>query len=123
MRQAIELLNQAQTYLPNLGEGKLYGAQENNIFYYLGCAYEGLGDKEHAQYWFERAASGLSEPASAMFYNDQPPDMIFYRGWACLKLNRNKEARAIFGKLVDYGKTHMNDEVKVGIYSRGRWEW
>ena len=42
-QQAIAYLEQAQVYPPNLGEGKLYGAQENNIFYYLGCAYQALG--------------------------------------------------------------------------------
>ena len=36
---AIDKLNLAQTYPHNLGEGKLYGAQENDIFYWLGyCA-------------------------------------------------------------------------------------
>ena len=34
---------QAQVYPHNLGEGKLHGAQENHIFYYLGCAYAGAG--------------------------------------------------------------------------------
>ncbi len=117
MQQAIELLMQAQSYPPNLGEGKLYGAQENNVFYYLGCAYEALGEKESARHWFERAAKGLSEPTSAMFYNDQPPDMIFYRGWACLKLNRTEEAHAIFSKLVEYGDVHMHDEVKMDYFA------
>lgn len=116
-RQAIELLMQAQVYPHNLGEGKLYGAQENNIFHFLGCAYEALGETENAHHWFERAATGLSEPTSAMFYNDQPPDMIFYQGLACLKLGRREGARAIFTKLVDYGKTHLNDEVKVDYFA------
>ena len=42
--QAIEYLQQAHIYPENLGEGKLYGAQENNIFYYLGQAYTMLGN-------------------------------------------------------------------------------
>jgi hypothetical protein len=39
--EAIDLLNQAKadSYPHNLGEGKLYGAQENDIYYWLGCAY------------------------------------------------------------------------------------
>jgi len=75
--QAIDLLMRAQVYPHSLGESKLYGAQENNIFYYLGCAYETLGDVENARMWFERASTGISKPTSAIYYNDQPQDMIF----------------------------------------------
>ena len=52
---AVDLLEQAQVYPPNLGEGKLYGAQENHIFYYLGCAYVQLGEPD-------RAGNGSSAP-------------------------------------------------------------
>jgi tetratricopeptide (TPR) repeat protein len=38
--KSIDLLKAAMYYPENLGEGKLHGALENNIHYYLGCAYE-----------------------------------------------------------------------------------
>lgn len=114
---AVQRLQQAQTYPHNLGEGKLYGAQENDIFYYLGCACEGLGETDNAQYWFKRAAVGLSEPSSAIFYNDQPPDMIFYQGLARLKLEQTTEARKIFQELVEYGNIHMEDEPKIDYFA------
>ncbi len=114
---AIEALKRAQTYPHSLGEGKLYGAQENNIFYFLGCAFEELGEFEEAWAWFERASGGLSEPTSAIYYNDQPPDMIFYQGLALLKLNRVEEAYSIFRKLVEFGKTHLNDVLKVDYFA------
>jgi tetratricopeptide (TPR) repeat protein len=115
--QAIDLLMQAQVYPPNLGEGKLYGAQENHIFYYLGCAYEQMGDLDTARKWFTQASTGLSDPASPMYYNDQPPDMIFYQGLALQKLDRLDEARNIFQKLVDYGNTHLNDQVTMDYFA------
>lgn len=59
----------------------------NDINYYLGCAYENLGQKEEAWEFFEKASKGLDIPASAMFYKDQPPETIFYQGLALLKLN------------------------------------
>ena len=37
-----------KSYPHNLGEGKLFGAQENDIFYWKGCAYEGLGETEQS---------------------------------------------------------------------------
>ncbi|HEU5098286.1 MAG TPA: tetratricopeptide repeat protein, partial [Roseiflexaceae bacterium] len=115
--EAIAQLEQAQTYPHNLGEGKLYGAQENNIFYELGRAYAGLGDAERAQAAFTRASTGLSEPTSAMFYNDQPPDMIFYQGLARRALGQEAQARAIFQKLVDYGQSRMDDDVTIDYFA------
>ena len=115
--EAIELLQQARTYPHSLGEGKLYGAQENNIFYYLGCAYESLARADEARAWFERAAVGLSEPASAMYYNDQPPDTIFYQGLARLKLGKREEAETIFDRLKNYGQAHLNDDIKMDYFA------
>jgi tetratricopeptide (TPR) repeat protein len=115
--EAIDRLDRARTYPHNLGEGKLYGAQENNIFYELGRAYAGRGDADRAREAFARAATGLSEPTSAMYYNDQPPDMIFYQGLARQQLGQAAEARAIFQKLVDYGQSRMDDEVTIDYFA------
>lgn len=60
--KAIEYLEKAQTYPHNLGEGKLYGAQENDIDYWMGCAYAGLDKHETANEYFTKATRGLSEP-------------------------------------------------------------
>jgi tetratricopeptide (TPR) repeat protein len=114
---AVEHLQASQSFPHNLGEGKLYGAQENNSCYYLGCAYEGLGERELAEKFFKQASEGLSEPTSAMFYNDQPPDMIFYQGLARQKLGNEDEAAAIFRKLIEYGQTHVDDIVKVDYFA------
>jgi tetratricopeptide (TPR) repeat protein len=114
---AINYLQEAQTYPPNLGEGKLFGAQENNIFYYLACAYQGQGKTARARAWYERATLGSSEPTSAIFYNDQPPDMIFYQGLAQQKLGETDAGQAIFQKMVDYGRSHMNDDIKIDYFA------
>ncbi|MES2827597.1 MAG: DUF5107 domain-containing protein [Bacteroidota bacterium] len=115
--QAIELLNQAQVYPHNLGEGKLHGAQENDIFYWLGCAYRGLGNEEQAKRAFNKATIGLDEPAAAMFYNDQQPDKIFYQGLAHRELNDTAQAYNIFNKLLSYGEKHMDDEITVDYFA------
>jgi tetratricopeptide (TPR) repeat protein len=114
---AIDALVEAQTYPPNLGEGKLYGAQENNVYYYLGCAFEQMGRAEKALRMFERASKGLSEPTSAIYYNDQPPDLIYYQGLAHLKLNAAEAANAIFTRLVEFGEAHLDEEVKVDYFA------
>jgi tetratricopeptide (TPR) repeat protein len=116
-QDAIDALQKAQVYPYNLGEGKLFGAQENNIFYYLGCAYELSGNLPEARSSFEHAATGLSEPASAIYYNDQPPDMIFYQGLAHLKLKHPDTAGLIFTRLVGFGTAHLEDEVGMDYFA------
>jgi tetratricopeptide (TPR) repeat protein len=115
--EAVACLKQALTYPDNLGEGKLQGAQENHIHYFLGVAYEGMGQKELALQHWTAASQGLEEPSSAMFYNDQPPDMIFYQGLACLKLGSEKEAKRRFNKLIDYAEKHLFDDVKIDYFA------
>lgn len=114
---AINELKAALVYPENLGEGKLAGAQENDINYYLGCAYEGLKDVEKAKEFFSKASVGLDEPTSAMFYNDQPPEMIFYQGLAQLKLNNLDKSRDKFNKLIQYGKNHLSDNVTIDYFA------
>ncbi|MFS0726384.1 DUF5107 domain-containing protein [Paenibacillus sp. 1P07SE] len=117
LAKAEELLRKALVYPLNLGEGKLAGAQENNIYYYLGCCYEGLGQQEQAESAFRTASQGLEEPTSAMYYNDQPPEMIFYQGLAWLKLQDTHEAKRRFNKLVDYAEKHLFDDVKIDYFA------
>jgi tetratricopeptide (TPR) repeat protein len=114
---AIDLLERAQIRPHSLGEGKLFGAQENQIFYFLGCAYAGMGERAQAEAAWQRASVGLSEPTSPLYYNDQPPDMIYYQGLARRQLGRPEDARLIFQKLVDYGRAHLDDAVTMDYFA------
>lgn len=115
--EAIQTLTQALVFPHNLGEGKLAGAQENHIHYYLGCAYEGLGEKENAKLYLLKATQGIEEPTSAIYYNDSPPDMIFYQGLSWRKLGNEKEASRKFNKLIDYGEKHLFDTPKIDYFA------
>ncbi|MDD2797689.1 MAG: DUF5107 domain-containing protein [Bacteroidales bacterium] len=114
---AVTLLNKCLEYLQNFGEGKLYGTQENDFHYWLGCAYEGLGQMDEAKKYWKLAKDGSSEPAAAIFYNDQKPDKIFYQGLALLKLGRKEEARERFDRLIAFGKAHMEEEIKLDYFA------
>ncbi len=116
-REAIETLKRAESYPHNLGEGKLHGAQENSLNYYLGRACQEMGDEDTAKEYFTKASVGLDEPTSAMFYNDQPPEMIFYQGVALLKLGEEEKARSKFNKLIDYGEKHLFDNVTIDYFA------
>jgi tetratricopeptide (TPR) repeat protein len=116
-QKAVDLLNNAQHYPENLGEGKLYGAQENAVFYWMGCAYDGLNLKDQAHQWWLLASEGLKEPAPAIFYNDQQPDTIFYQGLALNKLGKKREAAARFETLIHFGKLHLHDPFKLDYFA------
>lgn len=115
--QAIPLLEECLEYPHHLGEGKLYGAQENDFYYFMGCAYEGLGQSDKAAECWEQAIVGPTEPAAAMYYNDAKPDKIFYQGLALLKLGRMDEANGRFHKLTSYGEKHLFDKIKMDYFA------
>lgn len=114
---AVSLLKETEKYPDNLGEGKLSMAEENDIHYWLGCAYEGLGEAELAKKYFEWATKGSAEPAIAFFYNDQQPDKIFYQGLAWRKLGDENRARSCFNKLIKHGEQHLFDKVKIDYFA------
>jgi len=115
--RAIDLLEQSQRWPESLGEGKLGGIQENNIHYWFGQANRTLGRRTAAHNWFERASRGLAEPNSAQYYNDQPPEMIFYQGQAQRALDREAEACRRFSTLVEYGRAHLEDDVSIDFFA------
>jgi len=115
--EAEEMLRKALIYPENLGEGKLEGTKDNHLYYHLGLALEAQGKKEEAFTCFETATVGTDEPAGAMYYNDQPADMILYQGLAYLKLGKTTEAKSRFYRLIDYGEHHLFDEVKIEYFA------
>ena len=102
-QKAIGFLEECLVYPPHLGEGKLYGAQDNDILYYLGRYEEGI--------------VGPTEPAAAMYYNDAKPDKIFYAGLCYRKLGQEDKARSLFHKLINYGKQHIFDHVTMDYFA------
>jgi len=117
LRGAIELLERAREYPPNLGEGKLHGALENQILFWLGAAHERAGEKGNAKQYFEEACEGMKAPSPAVYYNDQNPENIFYQGLAWRKLGRESRARERYETLVDFGKTHRNDHIVIDYFA------
>jgi tetratricopeptide (TPR) repeat protein len=115
--EAITLLHETDSYPHNLGEGKLPTTEENDVDYYKGVAYEGLGEFENARISFERATIGSSEPQIAFFYNDSQPDKIFYQGLAWKALKNEKKARSCFNKLIKHGEKHLFDECRIDYFA------
>jgi tetratricopeptide (TPR) repeat protein len=115
--EAIVLLKETEVYPHNLGEGKLGNAEENEIDYYKGLAYKGLGDKENAQINFVKATLGSPVPIQAFFYNDQQPDKIFYQGLAWRELGDEDKARSRFNKLIAHGEKYLFEKCKIDYFA------
>lgn len=111
---AIRYLEQALVYPYNLGEGKLIGNLDNDIYYLLGGLYE---DREKSKWAYQMAARGEFELTSAMYYNDQPPEMMYYAAKAIEALGDKAEAQRRFDLFIEYANTHMDDEVKIDYFA------
>ena len=116
-QKAIDLLSNAQVYPHNLGEGKLPAKPDNDIFYFMGIAYEAMYQVEKAVQFYRRATVGDSEPAAAIFYNDPQPEGIFYQGLAWEKLQESTLATDIFERLISYGAQHLHDTVTIDFFA------
>ena len=115
--EAVTLLSQCLEYPHHLGEGKLHGAQENDFYYLLGVCHKATGNQEAARECFAQATLGPTEPAAAMYYNDAKPDKIFYAGLAFRALGDENSARSYFNRLVDYGKQHLHEKVRMDYFA------
>ncbi len=101
--RAKQLLEECLVFPHHLGEGKLYGSQDNDFLYFLGRYQEGT--------------AGPTEPAAAMYYNDAKPDKIFYAALCYRKLGQEDKARSLFHKLINYGKQHIFDHVVMDYFA------
>ena len=114
---AVALLEECLVYPEHLGEGKLYGAQEQDFYYYLGCVWQGAGQPDKARACWEKGAQGDLKPVPALYYNDAKPEKIYYQGLALAALGRTAEAEAKFRMLQDYGEAHRGDEVVMDYFA------
>ncbi|MCR5310800.1 MAG: DUF5107 domain-containing protein, partial [Lachnospiraceae bacterium] len=107
-------IEKAFSFPENLGEGKLIGELDNDLYFLMGEYSEDPSDKEKN---YKLATRGEDNFTSAMYYNDQPPEMMYYRALAFNKLGNKDRAKKIADGMILYGKTHMNDEVKIDYFA------
>ncbi len=105
-----ELLLKALKTPYNLGEGKLYGTMDNDIYYLLGKV---TGNTEY----YKKAILGGDDLGNALYYNDQPPEMFYYRALAYRELGDLKKSDFMLNTLINYGMEHKNDEIKIDYFA------
>ena len=114
---AIAFAERTLSYPENLGEGKLENVPDNRAYYVMGCAFRALGDEAKAREFLEKAASGSRIPEPVRYYNDQPSDYIYFQGLAFHALGDDKEAEESFRRLVEFGESHLNDQVGFDFFA------
>ena len=107
------MLRKALNYPHNLGEGKLVGNLDNDLYYMLSQWTE---DKICREKYLQLAARGDGNLSSAMYYNDQPPQMMFYATKA-KEILSGEEKKDLFDAFIQYGKQHMNDVIKIDYFA------
>ena len=112
--EAAALLKQALVYPGNLGEGRLVGQLDNDIYYYLAKRSKDPGKKDE---YYRLAARGKAEFTSAVYYNDQPPEMVYFMALALAGLGKKNEAGKIFDDMKEYGISHMNDKMSIDYFA------
>ncbi len=131
LNHAIQLLEECLVFPQSLGEGKLYGAQDNDFYYFLGKAFEMKAqlcqDNDQAyeaERFFSKAnkmfrlgTQGPTEPAAAMYYNDAKPDKIFYAALCYKALGDDSMAAGLFHKLITYGEKHIFDHITMDYFA------
>lgn len=117
LEEAERLLKECLVYPDHLGEGKLYGAQDNDFNYLLGIVLDRQGKKQEAREYWKKGTVGPTEPADCLYYNDAKPDKIFYAGLCWRALGEEDNARRLFNRLTAYGKQHLHDKVRMDYFA------
>lgn len=115
--QAIRLLVRAKCWPESLGEGKLGTSGDNQIDYLLGIAARDAGYPGAAKIHLTRASTGPSDPTQAMYYNDQPPESIYFQGLALREMGDEAGAQERFDRMIAFGKAHLKDDVQIDYFA------
>ncbi|MCX9061473.1 DUF5107 domain-containing protein [Citrobacter portucalensis] len=117
LNEARELLKTALTYPLNLGEGRLAGQSDNDIWYMLGWCADKQGECYQAERDYQQATQGGSSLDAGRYYNDQPVDYLFYQAMTFKKINQQDKAEAMFRNFIDWADDHAADEVKSDFFA------
>lgn len=115
--EAINLLQAALCYPHNLGEGRLPGQTDNDIWYLLGYCHARCDSQTEAQRCFTRAAQGGSSLDAGRYYNDQPADYLFWQGMAVRALGDSAAAERHFNGFLSWVKAHQDDVPEADFFA------
>ena len=78
---------------------------------------ENINENELANQQYKLAATGMVDLQPPLFYNDHQPHHAYYKGLALVKCGHPEEAAEEFDRLIAYGETHLNDQLKLDFFA------
>jgi len=99
----------------NLGEATHPLANQSDVYFFLGTAFEAGGDKATAQHWFERAArhKGDFQEMSVKSFSE----MSYYNALALKRLNREEEAEELLHSLLAYAEGLSRQKASIDYFA------
>jgi tetratricopeptide (TPR) repeat protein len=99
----------------NLGEARHLLANQSEVYYFLGSAFEAQGDHASAQQWFERAASheGDFQEMGVKSFSE----MSYYNALALRRLGRAREAEELLRSLLAYAKALAGQVARIDYFA------
>jgi tetratricopeptide (TPR) repeat protein len=113
--KALQFFGAALDCPENLGEAKHFLANQSDVYYWLGIAFDAIGDALSPRLWWERAGKGrtdFQEMAVRSF-----SEMTYYTALALKRLNRAEEAEKVLRSLESYAQGLLQHEVEVDYFA------
>lgn len=115
--QAIQHLEEALCYPYNLGEGRLPGQTDNDIWYLLGYCATQNGETQQATAYYHRALQGGTKLDAGRYYNDQPADYLFWQGMAMRQCGNEAQAVQHFRNFITWAQCHQDDVPQADFFA------
>jgi len=100
---------------PNLSEAKHLLANQSEIHYWIGESFHRSSDHENACAWWLRSAQQKGD-FQQMSVRDVS-DMTFWSGLALQRLDRQREATALFTRIYNYSFELQNTQCKIDYFA------
>lgn len=113
--KARQLFEAALNCPQNLGEAKHLLANQSDIYYWIGVAFDALGDPASARQRWERAARQHGDFQE--MYVKSYSEMTYYNALALKRLNRMKEAEALLRSLLTYAESLARQPAKIDYFA------
>jgi tetratricopeptide (TPR) repeat protein len=113
--EARRLFEAALRCSENLGEATHPLANQSDVYYFLGSAFEAEGDHASAQQWFERAAryKGDFQEMSVKSFSE----MSYYNALALQELGRAREAEELLRSLLAYATALAGQVARIDYFA------
>ena len=124
-QKALDCFLKAQIIREEAGNDRL-GDRAMQVDYYIGLAYEALGDLSKANEFFKKSAGGIQESTTATPTQRERVVAVnvmnYYQGLSYAKLNDNERAKRIFESLIADADRQLQRSAgsEVGVIFGGR---